>query len=301
MGEQDIRRGAVAQEAWGKWGADDQRGALNHAGPDQARRAAGLVRSGQVFTLGQPLSAKTPVPSFRTPMMHMMNRDGGDYAAGTKAPGGFQFAEDTVVMPLQFGTHIDALCHCWYDNTLYNGFSANGTRSMTRAARCGAEHLGPVVTRGLLFDVARHRGRLLDMGETIPLAELQACAEAAGFAPEPGDAVLIRTGWQEQHGRDGATFFEGEPGIDADGALWLAEAGVSLVGADNYAVETIPFPQGTFFPVHQRLIRDYGVPLLEGLELKDLAAAGATQFLFMASPLPIVGATGSPLSPVAVL
>ena len=128
---------STAQQAWGKWGADDERGAVNAIGPEQVRRAVGLVRSGQIIALGQPMSPKTPVPKHRAPMQHFMDRDGGDYAAGAKRPGGFQFAEDTVVLPLQFATHVDALCHAWTDDKLYNAFPSIGTRSTTRAARCG--------------------------------------------------------------------------------------------------------------------------------------------------------------------
>lgn len=95
--------------------------------------------------------------------------------------------------------------------------------------------------------------------------------------------------------------FNREPGIDVEAALYLAESGVAVVGADNFAIEVLPFPTGTVFPVHQRLIRDYGVPLLEGLVLRELGELGATEFLFVATPLPIVGATGSPVAPVAVL
>jgi kynurenine formamidase len=96
-------------------------------------------------------------------------------------------------------------------------------------------------------------------------------------------------------------YFPGEPGIDVDAAVWLGECGVSLVGSDNYAVEVMLFPVETVFPVHQRLIRDCGVPLLEGLAFKELAHTNATEFLFTAAPLPIVGGTGSPICPVAVL
>ncbi len=95
--------------------------------------------------------------------------------------------------------------------------------------------------------------------------------------------------------------FDTEPGINVQAARWLGEAGVAIVGADNFAVEVIPFAQGTVFPVHQLLIRDFGIPLLEGLMLDPLVASGRHEFLFIASPLPIVGATGSPLAPVAVL
>lgn len=133
----------MSKETWGRWGADDERGALNFIGPEQVRRAAGLVRSGQTVSLSQPLSPKTPVPKHRAGVQHFMGRDGGDYAAGARRPGGFQFAEDTVVLPLHIGTHIDALCHVWCDDCLYNGFPGQGTRSTTGALRCGIDKMGP--------------------------------------------------------------------------------------------------------------------------------------------------------------
>ena len=95
--------------------------------------------------------------------------------------------------------------------------------------------------------------------------------------------------------------FDIEPGIDESAALWLAEREVAMIGADNFAIEAMPFPEGKVFPVHQMLIRDFGVPLLEGLMLDPLVASGRHEFLFIASVLPIVGATGSPLAPVVVL
>ena len=113
--------------------------------------------------------------------------------------------------------------------------------------------------------------------------------------------LLIRTGWQESQEGQTEVSFEEEPGIDVEAALWLAERGVAVVGADNFAIEAIPFPPGTVFPVHQRLIRDHGIPLLEGLVLHQLAARGRGAFLFSAAALPLVGGTGSPLHPVAVL
>ena len=107
-------------------------------------------------------------------------RDGGDYAAGARTPGGFQFAEDTVVMPLHIGTHIDALCHAWYDDALYNGFPGSGTRSTTGASRCGIDKMGPIVGRGVLLDiVALHGGPLAD-GAAVGAGELEQAAKAAG-------------------------------------------------------------------------------------------------------------------------
>lgn len=287
------------KESWGKWGGADERGALNLIGPGQVRHATGLVRTGEVFSLAQQISKAMPVPSHRPGLMHFMNRDGGDYAAGGQKPGGWQFAEDTVVMPLHTGTHIDALCHCWYDDTLYNDFPGNGIRSKG-ADKLGVDAMGPIVSRGVLLDFVALHGVMLEDGTPIDAEMLRAAIDLTGTDLRPGDVVLLRTGWQERQGLTEPNF-NGEPGINLDAALVLAEAGVAMVGADNYAVEVLPFPQGSMFPVHQRLIRDFGIPLLEGLVLKPLAEAGATAFLFMAAPLPIKGGTGSPLTPIAVL
>ena len=287
--------------AWGLWGAADERGALNYIGPNEVRRATTLVRSGEVMRLAQLLSSKTPVPAHRCGLQHFMGRDGGDYAAGAGRPDGFQFAEDTVVMPLHIGTHVDALCHAWYDDKLYNGYLGDSIRSTTGAARLGIEKMPPIVTRGLLLDLVRLKGRVLADGETISAADLQAAAKVAGVVPGRGDAVLLRTGWLEaQKGVKHPSFNE-EPGIDVQAARWLIEREVAIIGADNFAVEVLPFPAGQVFPVHKLVIRDFGVPLLEGLMLDPLVDSGRHEFMFIASVLPIVGATGSPLAPVAVL
>ncbi len=291
----------MTEEAWNLWGEQDEKGALNRIGPAQTRAAAGLVRTGQVLSLAQPLSPRTAVPPHRPGVMHFMDRDGGDYAAGARQPGGFQFAEDTILLPLHVGTHIDALCHVWHDDRLYNGFPGNGIRSTSGAARCGIDKMPPIFTRGLLLDIVRLRGGIVPDGETIPLAELQAAASQAGVTPAEGDAVLIRTGWLERQQAGEAIRFDTEPGIGLEAALWLARSGVALVGADNYAIEVLPFPAGQVFPVHQCLIRNYGVPLLEGLSLRALSETGVAEFAFAAAPLPIVGGTASPIVPMAVL
>jgi kynurenine formamidase len=290
----------MAEEAWGRWGSDDERGALNYIGAPEVMRATGLVKEGKVISLAQPLSPDTPVPNHRGPMQHFMMRDGGDYAAGGKRPGGFQFAEDAVVMALQFGTHIDALCHAWHDDKLYNGFPSTGTRSTTRAVRCGVEKMGPIVARGILLNVLDTSGNALAIGAPVTRAQLEDAARKAGVTIERGDVVLVRTGWLETMLLD-PHYYDGEPGIDVEAGRWLAEAGVAAIGSDNFAVEHIPFPKDTVFPVHQLVIRGYGIALIEGLVLKELAATGASEFLFVAAPLPFVGGTGSPLVPLAIL
>lgn len=291
----------MARETWGRWGPLDERGAFNTVDADVVMNAAHLVREGHVLSLAQPLSAQTPVPAHRHRVTHLMDQDGGDYAAGAERPGGYQVADDTLFMPMHVGTHIDALCHAWYDDAFYNGFSSNSMRSTTGATHCGVDKLGPLVTRGVVLDFVRYRRAPLTAGMAITAAELAALVAAHNIALRPGDAVLIRTGWLESMLADPHRYFASEPGIDESGASWLAERGVSLVGADNFAIEAIPFAEGTYFPVHQHLIRDFGVPLLEGLVLAALGATGATEFLFVLAPLPLLGGTASPVCPVAVI
>ena len=289
----------MSRDNWNRWGPEDEKGALNHIDAAAVKRAAALVSSGQVIGLAQPLSARTPFPPHRAGMQHFMGRSGADYAAGARRPGGFQFAEDTLLMPAHIGTHIDALCHAWYDDQLYNGFPGTGTRGTTGAIRCGIDKMGSIAARGVLLDVAAVRGGPLPDGAAIGVADLEQAARTAGVEPAKGDVVLIRTGWAER--QTAAVGFESEPGLDVAAALWLAERDVAVVGADNFAVEVLPFAAGTVFPVHQRLIRDFGIPLLEGLLLRPLAETGRHTFLFAASPLPVVGGTGSPISPMAIL
>lgn len=292
----------MAHEAWGLWGHADEVGAANLITPSEVQGATALVKQGRVLSLAQPLSKKTPVPGHRGGLQHFMDRDGGDYAAGARAKGGFQFAEDTVVMPIHIGTHIDALCHAWYDEHLYNGHASTEINSTHGAKKCGVDKLPPIVTRGVLLDVAKARGGPLADGDSIGQAELTAVAKTAAITLQKGDAVLIRTGWLESQASKTphSVDFNAEPGIDVEAALWLATSGVALIGADNFAIEAMPFPEGMIFPVHQRLIRDYGISLLEGVVLADLAAIGVTEFLFAAAALPLVGGTGSPITPMAI-
>jgi kynurenine formamidase len=288
-------------EIQNRFGSDDEVGALNLIGLGEVCDAVGLVKLGKVISLAQPIFPGMAMPSHRAGMMHFMDRDGGDYAAGARAKGGFQFAEDTIVMPVHTGTHIDALCHCWYDDTLYNGFPASSIRSTRGAERLGVEKMPPIVGRGVLLDFVVSRKEPLADGDDISVADVQDALSHADTTIRSGDIVLLRTGWLERQSAPATVDYNKEPGLGLAAADYIAGQGAAVIGADNFAVEAMPFAPGTIFPVHQRLIRDCGIPLLEGLVLKPLAEAGATAFLFVAAPLPIKGGTGSPLNPIAIL
>ncbi len=230
-----------------------------------------------------------------------MDRDGGDYAAGARQPGGFQFAEDTLLLPLHVGTHVDALCHVWCQDRLYNGFPGTGTRSTTGATRLGVDKMPPTVTRGVLLDFVKLHGAPLPDGTPITAEDVERAFIAAGTTPQAGDAILMRTGWIERQQAGEPISFNAEPGIEISAARLFSAANVALIGADNYAIEVLPFAKGAIFPVHQHLIRDHGMPLLEGLSLSVLAAHVRRPFMFAMAPLPIEGGTASPVAPMAIL
>lgn len=285
---------------WGRWGAEDEAGALNLVDAAAVLGGVGLVTEGRALSLAQPLGPQAGVPPHRRAPQRFMDRDAGDYAAGARAPDGFRFAEDTVLLGTHSGTHLDALSHAWSGDELYNGHPAGAVRSTRGAQRCGAEKLRPAVTRGVLLDLVATQGAPLEPSTPIGASEIEAAYRRVDVEPRPGDAVLLRTGWWERHEGDPA-YFDLEPGIDDNAARWLAARDVALVGADNYAVEVQPSAAGSTFPVHLTLLHRHGVPLLENLELRELAASGRSTFLLVVAPLPLTGSTGGPVNPVAVL
>lgn len=299
----DVDQRPCGDNAWGRWGDGDELGALNLVGSGEVLLASQLVRTGQVVALGQKLGPATPMASHRKKPERFMTRDGGDYAVGARRPDGFQFAEDVVSFSTHSATHVDSLAHVWSGDLLYNGFSASNIRSTTGASRCGVDKLRPIVTRGVLLDLTAVAGDSPSGCDqrSFGAEDLKEAVENSGLSLRPGDAVILHTGWMGRTGDDAGRYFAGEPGIDGSAARWLAEQGVAVVGADNYAVEVQPSRPGTTFPVHQILIRDWGIPLIENLLLDELVVLGSPAFLFIVSPLPIDGGTASPVNPVAVL
>ncbi|TDD64122.1 cyclase family protein [Actinomadura rubrisoli] len=296
---------------WGRWGAADERGTLNLLSPEAVVAAAGCVREGRTLSLSMPIRgatsspAPTTVPHLRgRPLpQHFMSVDGGDYAAGTRAIGaGLKMSDDAlVVTPHGTTTHMDALCHMWSGDELYNGHPAGRVRSYG-AQRCGIDKAGPVVGRGVFFDVPALRGvGHLSATDRIGPDDLEAC----GVDVRPGDIAVVRTGWPLvwQDGPD--AYWAGQPGLSAAGGRWLAERDVSLVAGDNAAIgglnERQLADEGLADDLHMILLWRHGIHLAEMLWLEELAVAARTDFLFVAAPLRIEGGTASPINPVAVL
>jgi len=160
--------------------------------------------------------------------------------------------------------------------------------------------VGGVVCRGVLLDLLGQSARL-EAGRAITASDLQRALREVGTELHPGDAALIRTGWLARFDERDLTWYEGEPGIDLDAARWLADQGVVLVGADNFAVEVVPAASGEPLPVHLALLQERGVYLLELVDLEPLARAAVSTFTFILAPLRITGGVASPVNPLAII
>jgi kynurenine formamidase len=307
-GPTGIPPGPGGAHNWGRWGADDERGALNLLTPDAVVAAAGTVREGRVISLSMPIrgstssAAPTTVPHLRgRPLpQHYMSVDGGDYAAGARPVGaGLCLADDALVLsPHGTTTHLDALGHMWCGDQLYNGHPANRVRSYG-ATRCGVEKSGGIVGRGVLFDVAG--AGVLPRDARIGPDDLAAC----GVSVQPGDIAVIRTGWPTVFARSPEEYWSGQPGLSYAAGRWLAERDVSLVACDNAAISGLNAAGGAdenlAEDLHLLFLWRHGIHLAELLWLEELATAGRTEFLFVAAPLRIEGGTGSPINPLAIL
>ena len=240
-----------------------------------------------------------------------MLADGGDALAGAQdgIPGGFRYADDAVTMPLQCGTQWDALSHVFYDGKMYNDRDISLVTSRG-ARKNGIEAVkNGVVGRGVLLDLPRHRGELwLENGFAIGPELLDACAEDEGVAIESGDIVLVRTGMMTRCLDEGS--WDGycggpAPGLSVHCSGWLYEREIAAVCTDTWGIEVLPNEtEDCFQPLHMISLRNTGVLFGEIFHMDALADACAEDrrytFLFTAPPLPITGAVGSPINPLAI-
>jgi kynurenine formamidase len=294
---------------WGRWGADDQLGTLNHLTPERVRAAAALVRRGTRVDLSVPFAKDGPLHqrrrSARVNPVHLMCMLPGDIDLGD----GVEIADDYVVMPLQAATQWDGFGHIGYDGYCYNGIPTSSIRAVGGATRNGIELTLPGFTgRGVLLDIPRLLGvDELPADHAITPADLEQAEGSQGVRVGPGDALLVRTGWLAKGRSDGwSDWLEVEPGLTLDCAEWLRDRDVCAVAADNWGVEVAPPAAGDgVLPLHCVLIRDMGMMLGEIWDLDRLAQHCAAdrvwEFLLVAPVLRVTGAVGSPVTPVAVL
>jgi len=265
--------------------------------------AAVLDGSPAVFDLGRPLYRGMPQSPNHPPYWHTLPRRHGD---AVRADGG-SAAADHISLGTHVGTHIDAFSHVSHEGRLLGGVDAQETQRGGSMRELGAETIEPMFRRGVLFDVPAVLGAdCCDPGYEITPEDLERCEQRHGARLGAGEVALIRSGWGARFDspdpRDYIGHDSGVPGVGEAGARWLAARGAHAVGADTIAFECLPPGRGhALLPAHRVLLVESGVHIIETMDLEGLAAAGAHEFLFVLAPLKLVGATGSPVRPLAVV
>ncbi len=314
MSQETLRKLALQVRNWGRWGPDDEIGTLNYITPDAIARASRLVTAGKVFALGIPLDRNGPQSGTRQRFnpIHAMFRDGGDQPktpAEVETMQGYGGSDDWIVMPLQCATQWDSLAHIFYEGKMYNGYDATLVTSSGAAKNSIDKTKDKIVGRGVLLDVARHKGvRALEPGYAITVDDLEATAAAARVQVERGDILLVRTGHMTRYlDKNDWRHYDLDPfpGLSLYTLPWIHARQIAAVASDNYAVEVRPSELSAFRnPFHVCAIANMGLTLGEIFFLEDLAADcaadGRYAFLLVAPPLPVTRAVGTPINPYAL-
>lgn len=197
---------------------------------------------------------------------------------------------------------MDSLCHVWYNHQLYNGYDVREDVTSSGSSRNSIENVPAIVGRGVLLDIAGWKGvQHLSLTEAISAHDLDQCAAIQNVTISSGDIVLVNTGWMNTFEQNRALFDSGEPGLDMSCIEWLHKHDISAVGADNHAVEVMASMPPSGLPFHFAAIRDLGLYLLENLKLQPLATDKQYEFMFIAAPLQLKSAVGSPINPLAIV
>lgn len=260
------------------------------------------VAGARVYDLARGLETATPTSPNHPPFRMALLRRHGD----TMRSDGSSAANELFTMGGHTGTHVDALCHVSASGLLHGGVDAVEAARGGRFTVHGVEAIAPFLCRGVLLDVPRALGlEVLPPAHPVTARELERSTAAAGVDVRAGDAVLVRTGWPVGRFDDPIAMVgheSGVPGPDESAARWLSEHGVRVTGSDTIAYEWLGPGNGhSLLPVHRHLLVEAGIHIVELMDLEELAGDAVSEFLFVAVPLKLVGATGSPLRPLAVV
>lgn len=299
---------------WGRWGKEDEKGTANFITPEVIVAAAKLVRKGKIMCCCIPIDQAGPVFPTRTSaqrFMSVLNVPIQDIGL----PGSAIVNDDYITMYLQGSTQWDSLAHVGYGDRFYNDLPTSAVTAHGGAAKNDIGKLfQSFVTRGVLLDMVRYKGfekdEHLPKDYPITMVDLDGCAQAQKVEVKSGDALCIRTGWVPywytlKTFEEKEAYFHAQPGMSVHTLDWIQKKEISCIAMDNIAVERLPSEiDGEFIPFHQVAIRDLGLSLGEIFTFeelaKDCATDGVYEFLWVAPPLNIPHAVGSPLNPLAI-
>ena len=283
---------------WGRWGKDDQLGAINLITPEKRKQAAALVLKGISVSLARD-AEKEKAPDNPLPFVHEMIR------TGLNNPGDSSSDRYSVSYHGYAHTHMDSTCHKFYRGKMYNGFSQEEVTDQG-AGKLGVQNFkSGIFTRGVLMDIARLKGvPYLEPNTRIYPEDLDAWEKKAGLKVSSGDVVFIRTGrWARRDAKGPWAASKRSAGLYATCAKWLKERDVAMLGSDA-ASDVMPSGvEGVKQPIHQLVLIAMGMPIFDSCDLEALGSEAAKQqrweFLLTAAPIPVTGGTGSPLNPIA--
>jgi kynurenine formamidase len=303
------RQSTFRQPSTSPFGPEDQIGMLNLARVLQTQRILNDVDAGKLFDLAVDYFVGMPNWTLAGDPPFQISMSGTPSGGVLDDPLGLGDAQnemvgrsgDCISMYTHSGTHVDTLNHMGYGEKIWNGFTEREHLGSRNWSVAGAELHPPIVTRGVLIDVAGAHGvDVLPDCHGISDGELRAVLAHQGTEVRPGDVVVVRTG-RIRHWPDAERFIPDEPGLNRSGAEFLAQAGAMMIGADNVGLEQTPSADPENWQVvHTFLLAEAGIPIIEILDLEELAAEGVHEFAFFGACMKIRGATGSPMRPVAI-
>lgn len=294
---------------WGRWGADDQLGTLNLITPARRVQAARLVADGVGVSCARPISTEITADTSFQPLRFMVDSGEGRDTATPERQLERRGAAEFIGMVFHGYTitHVDTPAHYFWRGRLYNGRSCNLVTSREGAQVESVELLRDgVVSRGVLLDIARLKGRWLEAGEGVMPGDLDAAEAAAGVRVEPGDILLLRTGYEARRRAEGPRhpIRDGSPAAHVACMPWFHDRGVAMLGSDTHNdLSPLPYPRiGN--AVHVVGLVAMGLWLVDNANLEELAEAcaarGRWEFMLTVAPLRLAGATGSPVNPIAL-
>lgn len=292
----DYKTGSFGYKKLADFGEDDRIGAANYLSNEGALEASKLVKTGQSYALGMISSETVPVFGQRKYAIEI-------YSLAPSGENTISAHDDRLLSHLGVGTQIDGLGHIGIGSNFYNSLPADQFFAKDGLKQLGSEHIPPMVTKGVLLDIAKFRSKdRLDASEVIDAQTIYDASQQQGVSIGKGDVVLLHTGWMSMMEENAETYIKRQPGIDISAAKYLAELGVVAIGSDTGGLEVhpsildVPHPA----PVHGLLLANYGVYLLENVVTKELASDSAYEFMFVLGQPRFRGSVQAIINPVAI-
>lgn len=295
---------ASAEEAnWypSRYGAADTIGAANNLSEAGVLKAASLVTRGKTYQLGGITGRETPAWGHRN--YNLILYPHADEAVPPLGKNLGTSHDDYLATWLGIGTQIDGFAHYGINHKYYNGVTARDLFAPDGARKYATQDIPPIVTRGVLLDMVAYfkADAMLAEGVAFNESEIRGAANAQGVQIGKGDVVIFHTGWQVLASADPQRFLQGEPGLDVEGAEYLAGLGVVAVGADTWGLDVLPNPDPELmFPAHAVLLAKNGVYVLENIQTNELAADGVSEFLFVLGIPRFEGSVQMVINPIAI-